>query len=156
MISQCRSNHECIRLVFPDIARFADTYKISCPRALIRCERGLPATLEHGDGGAGLGDRLALKHVNEATEALISLLDVLRMELRGVEELNDPVQHTVSALRTADYLVPRFAGRDTLVRWSIKLGGMRAVESLEKEDVRQLLLDTESAYREFKEKVGTQ
>ena len=73
-----------------------------------------------------------------------------------MEELNDPVQHTVSALRTADYLVPRFAGRDTLVRWSIKLGGMRAVESLEKEDVRQLLLDTESAYREFKEKVGTQ
>lgn len=141
---------------------------MSCHRAVIRLQRGIPATLEHADGGvspAGAGgitdsQRKSVRDVTEATEAIISLLDQLKLTTTQgpleVDALTDPLNHTLNCLRNLIYLMPQLEGRDTLVKWSGKLSGMRAIDVLNEADQRQLILDTESLYREFKYKLNSQ
>lgn len=113
--------------------------------------RGIPATLEHFDGAAGPTDRRPAADVQNATEAIINFLDALRMDVAPeVERLTDPLFHTLNCLTKVDYLVPNLKEREKLVKWSATMSAMRAVDLLDEDQRRQMMLDTESVYREFK------
>ena len=113
--------------------------------------RGIPATLEHFDGGARPNERRTAADVSNATEAMITLLNVLEVDTAPeVSTLIDPLCYALNCLRTVDYLVPNLKDREKLVNWSSQLSALRAVDVISEDQRRQMLLDAESLYREFK------
>lgn len=127
---------------------------MGCKLAVIRLQRGLPATLEHFDGGANAADRRSARDVTDATEAIISLMNNLALERRiEVDEIKDPLMYALNSLRKVDYLVPKLEGRDKLVSWSAKISGMKVVDALNDAERREFLSDVNSTYREFKNEI---
>jgi hypothetical protein len=144
----------------PSLSAFMATYGETCRRGVQRLETGLPATVEHagpggggagplgGGGGAGGGSNSALD-ASECTETLISLMDALNLNMKAADELITPVGDAVRALNRWHAGTP-LRRREAMVAWAGRLGAMRATELLGEEDRRQLQMDTEEVYREFK------
>lgn len=124
---------------------------MGCKLAVIRLKRGLPATLEHFDGGANAADRRSARDVTDATEAIISLMNNLAIERRiEVDEIKDPLMYALNSLRKVDYLVPKLIGREKMVAWSAKISGMKVVDALSDAERREFLSDVNGMYTEFK------
>jgi hypothetical protein len=124
---------------------------MSCKLAVIRLQRGLPATLEHFDGGANAADRQTARAVTEATEAMISLMN--NLQLGGqveVEAIKDPLMYALNSLRNVDRLVPKLKGREKMNEWSAKIAGMRVVDALSDAERREFFSDVNAVYGEFK------
>lgn len=135
-----------------------DAYSMSCHRAALRIQRGLPATLEHADtssSGGGSGSLQAARDVADATEALITLTDALALQQRAVHELVPAVHGALGALNRARYVTPGMTKREVLVAWATKLDGLRASDAVGEEDAQQMLMDVESVHREFRDLLQT-
>jgi hypothetical protein len=127
---------------------------MSCKLAVIRLQRGLPATLEHFDGGANLADRRSARDVTEATEAMISLMNGLQLGGQvEIEAIKDPLMFALNSLRKVDYLVPNLKGKEKMVQWSAKISGMRVVDALSDSDRREFLSDVNGVYGAFKAEI---
>jgi len=82
---------------FPTIDTFINEYGMTCSLAAVRLERGLPATVEHGDLDPETYGKKSVRDVAEVTEALISLLDQSNFEGgRTVEDLNYYVEQSLN------------------------------------------------------------
>lgn len=77
-----------------------EAYSLSCPRAANRLIRsGMPATLEHGQlQSEDSGSRQTARDVSECTEALIGLMDVLKLDVKAVDMVHPYVTSAVSCL----------------------------------------------------------
>lgn len=134
-----------------------ETYSMSCHRAALRLQRGLPATMEHADtgprpGGPSSDPLQAVRDVADCTECLITLMDAVRIDQRAADELTAPAQNAVVALNRVQYLTPQLkTKRELMVGWLSKLQGMRAAQRLGDDEARQLLMDTEQTYSDFKQ-----
>jgi ESCRT-I complex subunit VPS28 len=157
LLAQCKTNHDYIKHVFPNVTQFTETYNMLCHRALTRLTRGVPATLEHGDSGlpAATSDRRPAKDATAVAEALIGLGDVLRLNQNHADDLRAYVEDALTALNVAQYLVPKLDGKEKLVTWAAKIRGMHAIEQLDDADMRQFAMDVENLYREFKIQLPT-
>ncbi len=164
LLAQFRAALAPVAATVPSAAAFMAEHALSCPRAAVRIARGIPATLEHADLGAagssgGAGASFA-REAADATEALITLMDVVRLGQRAADELGDPVAGALRALDRAAAAGRRGSGgggggasgsrRAALVDWAARLKGMRAAEALSEGEARQLLHDADCAYAEFK------
>lgn len=132
-----------------------ETYSLSCNRAHIRLERGIPATLQHADiGQTNDADRNAYIDVHNVTESLITLLDALAGVNRSIDALQDNTDAAVKALIKASYAVPKM-DYSILTEWLGRLSKMPAAALLGEEDSRQMAADVQGVYRNFQFQLET-
>lgn len=157
----------------PDVEHFIATYQMDCASAAARLLRsGLPATIEHGKPrrGArraafghrcarsdclcrgGTGDAAA--QVAEATQHFITSLDVLKLGMHEVDQVQPPLHDLLASLHRVPQLPLHFEGKAKVRDWLARLGGMRAVDKLDDGSVRQLAYDLEGAYNAFIRALG--
>lgn len=124
------------------------------PAALHRLTVGVPATVEHA-GDAGNGDA---KAVAEATQAFITFMDALKLNLRAKDQLH-PLLTEVMAGYGRFQGSAEWEGRGKILHWwvgcystntrLITLNAMQAADEISDEQSRQMLFDIENAYNEF-------
>ena len=139
----------------PDLYAFFDAYGARVPSARRRLDVGVPATLEHhtssGRGGRGHnnGYENEARYVAEATHCFITVLDTLKLDMRAKDQVAPALGDLLVALHKVTRVPKDFAGTTCVRKWMSKLDTMRASESLNEDEVRELLYEVENAYSEF-------
>ncbi len=90
----------------------------------------------------------------EATQHFITSLDVLKLGMHEVDQVQPPLSDLLASLHRVPQLPPDFEGKGKVRDWVAKLGGMRAVDRLEESAVRQLAFDLETSYNAFIRALG--
>ena len=148
--------------------------QMDCPRATERLRIGLPSTLVNpGHSHSHNPSTYPTPHTStstttapptsssapsasaiaNATENFITFLDALRIKIRAKDQLHPLLSEVI---QSANKVVAGddFAGRADIVRWLIRLNGMRAGESLGEEEARECAFELEGAYAGFKARLG--
>lgn len=151
--------------------------QIECPRASERIRTGLPATiaqaastaaaaaaaagpLSSSTGAGGAAARASTMAAAPpstqsailATENFITFLDALRLGMASKDQLHPLLSEVIQATnRVTD---ADFDGRASIIKWLIRLNGMRAHEELDEEGRREIEFEVEGAYRGFKGVLG--
>jgi len=87
----------------------------------------------------------------KATEAFITCLDSLKLDMVSADALQPLASDLCDALRNVHVLPPSWDGMAKVRAWLFKLTGMAAHEELSEEDSRQMVFDLETAYEAFKQ-----
>ena len=139
--------------------------QIECPRATERLRVGLPATTTDAalpaqsstpvTSSAPTNSAAPATHsvasaqtAITATENFITFLDALRLGLGSKDQLHPLLSEVIQAANKATDA--DFEGRGNIVKWLIRLNGMRALEELAEGDRREIEFEIEAAYRGFK------
>ncbi|KAI4136329.1 MAG: hypothetical protein LQ340_008132, partial [Diploschistes diacapsis] len=162
---------------FGALEDFAARWQIECPRASERIRTGLPATiaqaastaaaaaaaagpLSSSTGAGGAAARASTMAAAPpstqsailATENFITFLDALRLGMASKDQLHPLLSEVIQATnRVTD---ADFDGRASIIKWLIRLNGMRAHEELDEEGRREIEFEVEGAYRGFKGVLG--
>eukprot|EP00162_Nutomonas_longa_P010509 comp19978_c0_seq2/m.38996 comp19978_c0_seq2/g.38996 ORF comp19978_c0_seq2/g.38996 comp19978_c0_seq2/m.38996 type:complete len:169 (-) comp19978_c0_seq2:36-542(-) len=132
-----------------DLPAFCAKYRLECPAAIHRIKMGVPATIEHG-GDDSLAGKQSDAHVAMlATEAFITVLDSLKLDLTAADDLFPILSALLDKLNGVRSLGVDFVGKEKVREWLGKINGMRASDRLSEGDTRQLLFDIESSYLAF-------
>lgn len=106
---------------------------------------GVPATVLHATND----NRSETVVVAECVQIFITAMDALKLGQRAVDDIQPLLTDLMNSLTRVGSLSPEFAGIVKIGTWIKKLHGMRAVEELSEDDVRQLLFDLDSSYGDF-------
>lgn len=106
---------------------------------------GVPATVMHPQADSR-GDNVIIA---ETVQAFITLMDILKLNQRAVDEVQPYLEALVSALGKVKGLSPSFEGIVKLKLWLTKLHNLRAYDEIAEEEVRQFLFDVDNAYSAF-------
>ncbi|PWN25231.1 vacuolar protein sorting-associated, partial [Jaminaea rosea] len=137
-----------------DVDEFMAVWGLNLPLTSHRLSLGIPATLEHpGGGGGGGADRA--KNVAETTQAFITLMDALKLNLRAKDQLHPLLGEAVSCWNRLGGGGGQGSGddsglggrREKLVGWLITLNQLRASDEIDEDQARQMLFDVEGAYQ---------
>ncbi|MCJ1479547.1 Vacuolar protein-sorting-associated protein 28 [Lambiella insularis] len=166
---------ERVRKEFGDLEAFKREWNMDCPRATERLRIGLPSTLLHpsqpslpsfASTAAPLSSSYpptippssASTHnpspqsILLATENFITFLDALRIGLLAKDQLHPLLSEVIQSVNKV--VEGGFEGRGSIIKWLIRLNGMRAQEELGLEDVRECTFEMEEAYAGFKAVLG--
>jgi ESCRT-I complex subunit VPS28 len=125
---------------------FISTYRLDCPRALERLVRiGVPATVVHNTTNR----KTDSVNVAQTVQNFITLMDVLKLNIRAVDEIQPLLSEMMSSLTQVSGLPPTFDGREKIEGWLRTMNAMRAADELDDEQARQLSFDLERAYSSF-------
>lgn len=134
-----------------DVDSFLDTeYKLkqSCPAAIKRLmEIGVPATIEHATTNTTSSS--SAKYVAEAVQIFITLMDSLKLNMTAVDQIHPLLSDLIQSINNVSQLPSDYAGKLKIRDWLITLNKMKASETIDEEQTRQLLFDLESAHTEF-------
>jgi ESCRT-I complex subunit VPS28 len=160
-ISAVEYNDECSKLIaqfkatekglilnrtIENAVEFYRDYQVDCPRAYHRLiEAGVPATVMHPPAD-NRGDHVI---VAETVQAFITLMDILKLNQRAVDEVQPYLEGLVTALGKVKGLTPNFEGLVKLKLWLTKLHNLRAYDEIAEDEVRQFLFDVDNAYAAF-------
>ncbi|QPG77107.1 hypothetical protein FOA43_004510 [Brettanomyces nanus] len=89
--------------------------------------------------------------IAEATGALITLMDAIKLDYNTKEQLHPLLTDIVTATNN---LFQEYDGRAKLVQWLIKLNNMRFDETLSHDELKEFLWDVDGAYKGFFAKLG--
>ena len=92
--------------------------------------------------------------VAEATQHFITAMDVLKLGMHEVDQVQPPLSDLLLSLHRVPQLPPDFVGKAKARDWVARLAAMRAVDRLDEEAVRQLAFDLDSAYAAFMRQLG--
>ncbi|KUF92825.1 Exocyst complex component 7 [Phytophthora nicotianae] len=148
LISQYKTAETALRLggFIDSVESFIAEYRLDCPRALERLVRiGVPATVMHNTTNR----KTDSVNVAQTVQNFITLMDVLKLNIRAVDEIQPLLSEMMSSLTMVSGLPPDFAGRDKIEGWLRTMNSMRASEELDEEQARQLSFDLERAYSSF-------
>lgn len=148
LISQFKTAENALRLGghLQTIETFIATYRLDCPRALERLVRiGVPATVVHNTTNR----KTDSVNVAQTVQNFITLMDVLKLNIRAVDEIQPLVSEMMSSLTQVSGLPPDFDGRAKIEGWLRTMNGMRASDELDEDQARQLSFDLERAYSSF-------
>jgi len=138
---------------FPGTDAFIREYRMDCPLAQERLlVAGVPATVIYAHSDANAKETSVL--VAEATQWFITAMDVLKLDQRAVDEVHPAISDLVKVLNKCQKVTPGF-DKSKLNDWLVALNGMRASEELDDDQVRQLLLDLDTAYASFKSSLSS-
>lgn len=127
------------------VEHFLKDYGILLPAAHQRLVIDkVPATAVHTTGAG----EIDAKSIFEATSALITALDTLRM-MSAIDEILPLFKYACEKINEVANAPSDWEPRVRLSEWLRKLRGMSASDVLGEADRRQILLDLESAHEEF-------
>lgn len=88
------------------------------------------------------------KTIAEATASFITLLDAVKLGYNTRDALHPLLADT---LKKAGKVIVNndFPGRSSLVQWLIRINKMSVIETIEEEDLKNLLCDVDTAYSGF-------
>lgn len=125
---------------------FMQIYQMECPLASHRLlVAGVPETMSNVD----TNDKSGIT-VSETTEHFITALDALKLEQTAVDDLQPLLSDLMNALTCLPETPNDFEPNRIVQQWLQKLNLMRAIDDIDEADKRQLLMDLDSAYMEFK------
>lgn len=126
---------------------FMKIYQMDCPRAADRLLRmGVPEPLKNSDGG---GHHNVAISVAETVQHFITAMDAVKLEQRAVDELQPLLSDLMNALIQLPDTPNDFGPNYKVQTWLEKLNAMRAVDTIDEDDGRQLYYDLDVAYAEF-------
>ena len=137
-----------------DTAGFIGEYhlRVDCPKAVYRLViAGVPATEEHVSK-QGRDDQV---HVFDTTSAIITALDTMKMDFRAVDQILPPISDICTLLGRVRGMKPGLEPMLRMNGWLQKLSSMRAVDVLDEDQARQLSLDLDTSYSDFKTFLST-
>lgn len=140
--------------------------QMECPRATERIRTGLPLTLTNptpsssahhpassqSNPSAQSSFQPSTSSVLLATETFITFLDGLKLGLTSKDQLHPLLSEVIQAVNKVTEA--DFEGRGNIVKWLIRLNGMRAQEELGEGEARECAFEMESAYGGFKAVLG--
>ncbi|MCJ1418582.1 Vacuolar protein-sorting-associated protein 28 [Xylographa parallela] len=112
-----------------------------------RPPRPTPSTTSHPPASTPSASAIA-----NATENFITFLDALRIKIRAKDQLHPLLSEVIQSANKV--VAADFEGRGNIVKWLIRLNGMRAGESLGEEETRECAFELEGAYAGFKARLG--
>ena len=132
-----------------DVDSFIIEYNIDCPRARIRLlDVGAPSTTMHSTRSST--DKSDAILVAEATAKIVTVLDALSLGQTAVDELQPLLQECMTSLTHIQGVnVTNSEFCIILSNWLRTLHGMRAYDSINDDQVRQLTHDINIAYNSF-------
>ncbi|MCJ1380647.1 Vacuolar protein-sorting-associated protein 28 [Xylographa soralifera] len=151
---------------------------MDCPRATERLRIGLPSTLVHPGHPAPstsspypfaphsssyqpqntpaasnpAASTPSASSIANATENFITFLDALRIKILAKDQLHPLLSEVIQSVNKV--VEGDFDGRGNIIKWLIRLNGMRAGENLGEEETRECAFELEGAYAGFKAKLG--
>lgn len=147
LISQFRVSEKVALKNSMSTETFMQVYQMDCPRAEDRLLRiGVP---EQMLSSHAVSDKTAIT-VAETAEHFITTMDALKLETTAVDELQPLLSDLMNALARLPETPNDFEPNRIVQQWLQKLNVMRAVDEIEEADSRQLYMDLDSAYQEFK------
>ena len=125
---------------------FMQVYQLDCPRAADRLLRiGVPEQML----SSAESHKTAFT-VAETAEHFITTMDALKLETTAVDELQPLLSDLMNALTRLPDIPNEFEPNRIVQQWLQKLNLMRAVDEIDESDSRQLYMDLDSGYQEFK------
>ena len=124
---------------------FMELYQMDCPLAKERLDKGVPES--------GRGDRDDTGHavtVAETVQHFITAMDAVKLDQRAVDDLQPLLSDLLDVLTRLPDTPNDFEPNRKVQGWLQTLNNMHAVEEINDADARQLYLDLDSAYGEFK------
>ncbi|CAK9786541.1 ESCRT-1 complex, Vps28 subunit [Cutaneotrichosporon oleaginosum] len=150
LLAQYKSLMKLVGEEIGGVETFMKRYRMDHPAALHRLTVGVPATVEHS-ADENTGD--SAKNVAEATQAFITFMDALKLNLRAKDQLH-PLLTEVMAGYAKFKASAEWEGRAKIIHWLITLNAMQAADEITEEQSRQMLFDIENAYNEFFRSLG--
>lgn len=150
LISQYKTVVESLEGQYPGLLPFSEKYSLtsSCKMALKRLQVGLSAAEVSGTGGSDKGQGL---RIVEATQSFITARDALELNYTEVDQLQPLIQEIVTCLGKVSGIPASYNGRQVMVGWLSQFSHMRASDSLDAGQIRQLNYDLDRAYHDFKQ-----
>ncbi|MCJ1281085.1 Vacuolar protein-sorting-associated protein 28 [Xylographa opegraphella] len=90
--------------------------------------------------------------IANATENFITFLDALRIKILAKDQLHPLLSEVIQSVNKV--VDGDFDGRGNIIKWLIRLNGMRAGENLGEEETRECAFELEGAYAGFKARLG--
>lgn len=167
-------NNDKIMETFVNLETFVKRFEIVASNAIIRLNKGIPMTLEHGisddkeDGGdldkvsnedetdkneiiSGIGKKknsgINGKYIAEATGNFITLIDALKLNYRAKDQLHPLLADLLLSINKLN--VQNLPHRQKLVEWIIKLNKLKVDDVLSDNEIRELIYDLEMSYKSF-------
>ncbi|VEU22078.1 DEKNAAC103102 [Brettanomyces naardenensis] len=156
-----------VKQEYGDLDSFVKRFDLNYPLAVKRIRMGMPATIEHlvkkeeektkeektkeeegknDDREESTGDNYKGKAIAEATGAIITLMDAIKLNYNTKEQLHPLLTDIVTA---TNKIFDDYDGRAKLVQWLIRLNNMKFDETLGDEDLKEFLWDVDTAYKGF-------
>ncbi|DAZ92921.1 TPA: hypothetical protein N0F65_011497, partial [Lagenidium giganteum] len=148
LISQFKTAETALRMggFLDNIESFIAKYRLDCPRALERLVRiGVPATVVHNTTNR----KADSVNVAQTVQSFITVMDVLKLNIRAVDEIQPLLSEMMSSLTQVSGLPPNFEGREKIESWLRVLNAMRASDELDEDQARQLSFDLDRSYSSF-------
>lgn len=111
----------------------------------------MPATVMHPTSSDNRADTAI---VAETVQAFITTMDALQLGQRAVDEIHPQFSELVAALAKVRTLPADFDGLENMKNWLIRLNAMRAADTIDDNDARQLLFDINLTYAAFHKHLG--
>lgn len=147
LLTQFQTLRSGLRDTYGDLKAWPRQHGLHCPLAVERLlGTGVAATALFG-GGKNTDQAAGCF---KASEALITLMDALKLEISAVDELL-PMVRDLQASMVGIKDLPRLSGLDRISTWLVTLNNMRASDALDVAQRRQLSLDVETAYASMKQ-----
>ncbi len=130
---------------------FMRTFQMDCPRAANRLlKMGVPESLRSSGGNDN--DVVAVK---KTTADLITAMDTVRLGQVEVDALSPVLLDLRNSLAQHPGTPKDWGPLRKVENWLVKLNSMRAYDSIDANDSRQLVFDLETAYEEFDQYLNT-
>lgn len=146
-------SNEDIARRFIDLQHFKQKWNINAPNAITRIEKGIPVTVEHGIDDSNSKNmeskiqKFSGKRVAEATGNFITIMDALKLNYRAKDQLHPLISELLLSINRVSS--QDFEHRNKLVEWIVKINKMKINESLNDDEIRELLFDLDVAYKSF-------
>jgi ESCRT-I complex subunit VPS28 len=128
---------------------FMQIYQMECPLASHRLlVAGVPEIMSTANTSTSA--KRAGITVAETAEHFITTMDALKLNTKAVDDLQPLLSDLMNALTRLPETPNDFEPNRIVQQWLQKLNLMRAIDDIDEADSRQLSLDLDSAYQDFK------
>ena len=125
---------------------FMQIYQMDCPLASHRLlVAGVPETMST----VNVNDKSGITAA-ETAEHFITTMDALKLDTTAVDELQPLLSDLMNKLTRLPDTPNDFEPNRIVQQWLQKLNMMRAIDDIDEADSRQLCMDLDSGYQEFK------
>ena len=133
---------------YADLESFIEKNRMNCPLALDRIKDDRPITVKDDKGNVG-------RSIAQIVALFITIMDKLRLNINSVDELLNDIKELLDLILRLTTLPYDYKGRDLIRKWVDKLSSMSATSELTEEEGRQMIMDLDSAYREFEKALAS-